>query len=113
MKIIAVVCLLIGCVTLCACGGSSNNNHQPPSLTSIAVTPATSTLWVGLDPQQFTATGHYSDGTTQNLTSSATWSSSSTNVAQISAAGVATPLSEGSVSISATKSGAPAAPAST
>ncbi|HXO06278.1 MAG TPA: hypothetical protein VN884_11685 [Candidatus Sulfotelmatobacter sp.] len=41
--------------------------------------------------QQFTATGHFSDGSTQNLTSSATWTSSNSgSVASVSAAGLAT-----------------------
>ena len=40
--------------------------------------------------QQFTATGTYSDGTTQNLTTQAVWASSDTNVAAISASGLAT-----------------------
>jgi hypothetical protein len=41
--------------------------------------------------QTFTATGHFSDGSTQNLTSSATWTSSNSgSVASVSAAGVAT-----------------------
>ena len=44
------------------------------SLVSIAVTPANSSLAKG-STQQFTATRTYSDNSTQNLTSSVTWSS--------------------------------------
>ncbi|TMC63782.1 MAG: ATP-dependent DNA ligase, partial [Chloroflexota bacterium] len=50
----------------------------------------------------FTATGTYSDGSTQNLTSSATWASSSTTVATITAAGLATGASPGTSQVSAT-----------
>ena len=46
-----------------------------PTLVSIAVTPANATNLVGAT-QQFTATGTYSDGSTQNITSQATWTSS-------------------------------------
>jgi len=69
-------------------------------LASLAVTPATPTVPIGT-PQQFTATGTYGDGSTQNLTSSATWSSSNSNVATINAAGVATMVSVGTTTIQA------------
>ena len=52
-------------------------------LTSIVILPASATLAVGAT-QQFTATGTYSDRTTQNLTASVTWSSSDESVATIS-----------------------------
>ncbi len=71
-----------------------------PTLSSIAITPASASLAAGAT-QQFTATGVYSDGSTQNLTSSVTWSSSSTAVATINAAGLATAGSAGSTTITA------------
>ena len=49
------------------------------SLVSIAVTPANPSIGKGAT-QQFTATGTYSDSSTQNLTSSVTWSSTNTAV---------------------------------
>ena len=49
----------------------------PPTLRSIAVTPANPTIAAGAT-QQFTATGTYSDNSTKNLTSSATWASDNT-----------------------------------
>jgi hypothetical protein len=58
---------------------------------------------------QFTATGHYSDGTTQPLTEEVTWSSSSLGVATISNAngsrGIATGVSMGTTTIGATLAG--------
>src|SRR5204862_5181878 len=48
--------------------------------------------------QQFTATGHFTDGTTPDLTSSVTWASGSLGAATIDATGKAT----GDVSTSAT-----------
>ena len=56
------------------------------SLTSIAMTPANPGHTAGAS-QQFTATGTYSDGTTQNLTSQATWSSSAQRWPPSAAAG--------------------------
>ena len=71
-----------------------------PALTSMAVTPANPTNRVGTT-QQFTATGTYSDGSTQNLSSQATWTSSSTAVATINVSGVATGVTAGITTISA------------
>ena len=60
---------------------------QPaPTLTSITVAPANATLAVGAT-QQYTATGTYSDSSTQNLTHQVTWASSNTTAATISAPG--------------------------
>ncbi len=53
------------------------------TLTSIQVTPSSPTIVVGTT-QQFAATGTYSDGTIQDITTSATWSSSESSVATIS-----------------------------
>ena len=51
------------------------NAFTVEALVSIAVTPAKPSIAVGAT-QQFTATGTYGDGSTQNLTSTATWNSS-------------------------------------
>ncbi|RTL13412.1 MAG: hypothetical protein EKK54_00020 [Neisseriaceae bacterium] len=79
------------------------------TLQSIAVA-STTTYSTALGVQtQFTATGMYSDGTQQDITSQVTWNSSSTAVATISNAtgsnGVLTPASVGGTQITATKSG--------
>ncbi|MFP5226218.1 MAG: Ig-like domain-containing protein, partial [Acidobacteriota bacterium] len=55
--------------------------------------------------QQFTATGTYSDGSTQNITSTVTWTSSATSVATINAAGLATGVAAGSATMTAALSG--------
>ena len=75
-----------------------------PTLDSIAVTPANPTMLVG-QTQQFTATGTYSDSSTQDLSGQVTWASSQTGVATIDAAGLATGLSDGATTISATLGG--------
>ena len=51
---------------------------------------------------RFTATGTYSNGTKQNLTSSATWTSSAATIATVSSGGLATSLAQGSTTITAT-----------
>ncbi len=74
----------------------------PPTLISIAVTPASPTIAIG-GTQQFTATGTYSDSSTQDLTTLATWVSGNTGVATIGTnTGLATGVSGGSSAISAT-----------
>ncbi len=75
-----------------------------PTLTSIAVTPASPTFFAGAS-QQFTATGTYSDGSTQQVTSQATWVSSNTVVATVSAGGLATGVSAGTTTIAAAVAG--------
>jgi uncharacterized repeat protein (TIGR03803 family) len=85
----------------------------PATLVSIGITPASASFPVGLQ-QAFTATGKYSDGTTQILTDSVTWSSASPAVASISNTsglqGQATGLSTGSSVISAASNGVTSAP---
>ena len=75
-----------------------------PTMTLMAVTPSNPALLVGAS-QQFTAIGTYSDGSTQNLTSQATWTSSSTAVAAINTGGLATAASAGATTISAALTG--------
>ncbi len=75
------------------------------TLVSIEVSPAASSLVDGLT-QQFTATGLYSDNSTQDLTTEVTWASSDSAVATVSNAvgsnGLATAASVGSTTVSAT-----------
>ncbi len=74
----------------------------PPTLQSIAVTPTSPSVIAG-GTQQFTATGTYTDGSTQNLTSQVTWASSSPAVASINAAGLATTASAGTTTVTASQ----------
>ena len=73
-------------------------------LTSIAVTPANPSVSAG-QTEQFTATGTYSDNSTQNLTSSVTWASATPTVASISSTGLAQSLATGTTNITATLGG--------
>src|SRR5207237_8948389 len=75
------------------------------ALVSIAITPTAPTVPLGTT-QQFTATGSYTDGSTQDMTSVVTWSSSAAAVVIISNAsgtnGLATSAGEGTRNITAT-----------
>jgi len=55
----------------------------PPTLVSIALTPANPSVTAG-NTAQFKATGTFTDGSTADITSSATWNSSDTTLASIS-----------------------------
>jgi len=74
-------------------------------LVSMNVAPATPTIGL-TQTEQFTATGTYTDSTTQDLTASVTWSSSASGYATISNAagsnGLATAVALGTTTITAT-----------
>lgn len=75
----------------------------PAELTSIQIDPGATSLPVGVT-KQFTATGTFSDGTTQDVTSQATWTSSAAGVASVRNAapqGLATAVSAGATNITA------------
>lgn len=96
--------------TLKGVSGSTNALVLPSILTSIAITPSTQSSPIGVS-QQFTATGTYSDSTTDDITNSVTWvalvpgTNNPSSVANISNTsgfqGQATGLSVGTASISA------------
>jgi uncharacterized protein YjdB len=80
--------------------GSASVTVGPPALVSIAVSPNPSSLPLG-ETKQLSATGTFTDGTTQDLTPSATWSSSGPTVASVNAAGLAVAKAVGTATISA------------
>jgi trimeric autotransporter adhesin len=85
--------------TLGAVNGSTTLTVAPAALVNIVLTPATVTVIVG-NTQAFTATGTYTDSSTQNLSALVTWISSAPAKATINGAGVATGVSAGSTTIS-------------
>jgi trimeric autotransporter adhesin len=98
LAIIAVLSALGGCWDA---SGSGNSAATTPQLASISVSPPDSSAAAG-SAQQLTATGIYSDGSKQVISSSAIWKSSGIAIATINAAGMATALSAGSTTITAT-----------
>jgi hypothetical protein len=71
-----------------------------PSLTAITVTPIAPSINIGTQ-QQFAATGKYSDGSTQDVTDTANWSSSLPSVATVSTTGLASTVASGQTTIQA------------
>ena len=73
-------------------------------LASITVHPQSATIAVGAT-QQFTATGTFTNGQTEDVSSGATWTSSAPGVASVSSSGLATGKTAGNASIQADFSG--------
>ncbi|MGO9450365.1 MAG: beta strand repeat-containing protein [Candidatus Binataceae bacterium] len=94
--------------TLSGNSGSTIVIVTAPSLSSIAISPSNPSLAQGTT-QQLAATGNFSDGTSQDLTSSASWTSSADNVASVSntpgSHGLVTGLNAGTANITATQNG--------
>ena len=76
----------------------------PVVLVTIEVTPANASIDEG-DSQQYQATGNYSDGSSQDISGSASWDSSDANVASIDGNGLASGLVAGTTMISASMNG--------
>ncbi len=85
--------------------GSTTLTVTPETLVSISVTPPGASIAKGTN-LQYTATGTYTDGSTQDLTATAAWASSMTGFATISSAsgseGLAHATSSGVTTITAT-----------
>ena len=75
---------------------------QGASLVSIGIAPAGAVFPAG-QTLSFTATGNYSDGSSQDLTSSVTWSTADSAVATVAASGIATGTGPGTTSLTAAK----------
>src|SRR6204780_1323044 len=90
LHLLCVVAFITGC-------HSSSGSYSPPpvQLASIAVGPPDSSVAMGL-ASQFTATGVYSDGSKQDISSQVTWSSANAAAAWISNTGLATTAGPGS-----------------
>jgi uncharacterized protein YjdB len=76
---------------------------NPSGLDSVQVTPSSQSLAVG-QTAQFTAIGTFGNAnhpTTQNITSTVTWSSTNSSVATVSPAGLVTAVSAGTTTINA------------
>jgi uncharacterized protein YjdB len=101
-------CCVRGLLLLCLGSfGSTVIGCANNGLDSVQVTPASQALVVG-QTAQFTATGTFGNAknsSTQNITTSVTWTSSVPSVATISAAGIATAVGAGTTTITASATG--------
>jgi hypothetical protein len=97
--------LLVGAVfavltVLSACGGGGSQSSNNPVLQLLQVTGSSPNLTVG-QTEQMKAMGSYSSGGSQDLTNSATWTSSDSNVADISSTGLVTTKASGNCTVTA------------
>ena len=81
-----------------------SGDPSPKTLTSVSVTPPSASVGLG-KTQQFTATGKYSDNTSADISSTASWTSTTPSVATVSSSGLATAAASGSTTIMASLSG--------
>jgi uncharacterized protein YjdB len=81
--------------------GTTSVSVGAPALQSITIAPNPTALPQG-QSAQLRATGNFSDGTTQDLTQSATWSTSGPAIVSVSSAGIAIANAIGTATISAT-----------
>lgn len=93
---------------LSACGNKSttvtSGSTTPTTLSSVAISGNTTFTDIGQN-SQLTATATFSDGTTQNVTPQATWQSSSTIVATVSASGLLAVTGFGDATVQVTYQG--------
>lgn len=104
MRLLRTLCLLAAAAILTvACGGGGSDgwlNH----VKAIAVTPANATFAKG-QTQAFVATATWQDNSTLDMSTQVKWTSSSTSVATVSAAGLATMTGIGTTTLKATMPG--------
>lgn len=105
---------LLAMATLAGCGGGDQGRDPilglpAATLSSLAVTPATATVAIGAG-QQFTAIATYSDGSAQDVSAKAAWTSATPANATVNAAtGLSTGIAAGNSNISAAFGGKSAA----
>jgi hypothetical protein len=106
----AFTCAGLLAIGLWACGGTNSSTAATtsPSTTTTTAAPTVSSVTVsGLAPSvsataQFAALAIFSNGTTQSVTSQATWQSSPSGVATVTSAGLVTGIAGGETDIIAT-----------
>jgi uncharacterized protein YjdB len=97
VRLVSSIAVTLGlAISVLACGQSTTT---PTSVSSVSVTGTAPAMGA---TSQFAAMATLSDGTTQDVTSQATWQSSNTAVATVSTAGVVTGVDAGTVSVQAT-----------
>lgn len=81
--------------------GSTMLTVSPAALLAIAVTPSAPTVPKGAT-QQLTATGTFTDGSTQNVTNAVSWAATPAGVVTVSGTGLTTAHETGTATITAT-----------
>ncbi|WP_026840220.1 DUF3443 family protein [Citrifermentans bremense] len=110
VNLLAILTFLLSFIIMPGCGGGGGAPPPAPAptLSSVTVTPANFSQDIGASTQ-FTATATFSNGSTQDVTSLATWTSSAPAVATVSdatgAKGTVTTVAAGSSLITASFGG--------
>jgi hypothetical protein len=111
MPMFKPTCVVLLVISAAACGGSNSpTTPSAPSttgtgtstLSSVSVNCQTTTLTTVSQQTQCSAVAVLANGTSQDQTLASQWSSSNASVASVSATGLVTAVSNGSVSITAT-----------
>jgi trimeric autotransporter adhesin len=95
------LCALFLLLILAGCSNFFIGNNDVASFT---ISPLNTSIKPAAT-QQFSASGIFGDGSTRDITSTATWTSSNSAIATIDANGLATAVALGSTTITATDSG--------
>ena len=104
--LVALMCVLV----VASCGGSGGGGGSTPTtpttptaptVTGVTVLAPTGSATPG-QTAQFIATANLSNGTTQTVTSQATWQSSNTSIATVTSGGLVTAIAAGQAEIRAT-----------
>lgn len=96
-------------LSACNSAGSSGSSNNNVSLTSITINANSSQVASGT-AINITATGVFNNGTVQDLTKQVTWTSSDSNIVQITESGLAKGIAIGSSKITASYQGVSAKP---
>ena len=96
---VVVFAVLAAGLSIAACGSSPNS---PTTVSTVSVSGTAPGVGA---TAQFTAIATLAGGATEDVTTSATWTSSDTTIAAVSSSGVVTSLASGNVVISASFSG--------
>jgi hypothetical protein len=95
-----VTTLLQGTVTVTAAIGAVSGTAQlavgPPNPTSLAITPTSAKVVIGNAPKKLSAILTFSNGSTSDVSSSATWAVANSFTASVDASGNVAPLRIGS-----------------
>ena len=103
MKLVSVLVASVILVTMLGCGGGGGTTQTPnntPTLQSIQVSGTSPSVVAG-QTLQLKATGSYSDGSTKDITSTATWSTSDNSIATVASGGMLTAKASGQCSVAA------------
>src|SRR5260221_10046117 len=92
--------VILSCLAA-ACDSCNSDSAPSPTVTSVTIT-STATLTAPGQTTQLTERAALSNGSTQDVTSQATWQSSNTAVATVSSTGLVTIVTFGQVDITAT-----------